>query len=103
MVKTIEQMYNEKQKRIDRAINAKEKSIAYMNSVNAAIARCPEGSLEEILEWRDKFYSAWQDWYMTNMPLPEMSYREIDARDGQGEARRQETEPQLRRETLEEI
>ena len=63
----------EKQARIDKAIAMKEKSIAYFNSVNAAIsllAQNIEGKIEaeemkkSLVYWRDWFFSQWRAWYM---------------------------------------
>ncbi len=62
--KIIEKRMKEKQNRIDKAIAMKEKQIAYFNSLNAAIARCPDGTLEEIIEWRDLFLKEWREWYL---------------------------------------
>jgi hypothetical protein len=55
------------QVRIDKSIENKNKQIAYFNSVNSAIARNPEGSLKEILKWRDDFIDAWRAWSLENM------------------------------------
>ncbi|OGT23780.1 MAG: hypothetical protein A2W47_04330 [Gammaproteobacteria bacterium RIFCSPHIGHO2_12_38_15] len=78
----IEKRIKEKQKRIDAAIASREKSIAYFNSLNAAIsllaATIKEGTILDpkafIQEWRDTFYQLWQEWYLENMlaiPRPE--------------------------------
>jgi len=68
----------EKQERIDKAINQREKSIAYFNSVNAAIEMyrmintdieaIDEDQHKVIVKWRDWFYSQWQEWYLATMP-----------------------------------
>ena len=63
----IGQRMEEKQGRIDKAIENKNKQIAYFNSVNSAIARNPEGSLKDILKWRDDFIDAWRAWSLDNM------------------------------------
>ena len=72
----------EKQERIDKAINSREKSIAYFNSVNAAIElvktrygmKISDNKTEElekfIITWRDWFYSQWQEWYLSTLPQP---------------------------------
>lgn len=74
--KIIEQRMKEKQKRIDQAIDRKEKSIAYCNSLNAAITFVAtlkfgkaknETRFEKVLEYRNAFYQKWQEWYMENM------------------------------------
>ena len=80
----IEAMFKAKQARINRAISAKEKSIAYMNSVNSSIEMlkamrmaCPKGDYSPeaernfILTWRNWFYEQWQEWYMKNMAIEE--------------------------------
>ena len=63
----IEKRTEEKNVRIDKAIENKNKQIAYFNSVNSAIARNPEGSLKDILKWRDDFIDAWRAWSLDNM------------------------------------
>ena len=93
--KSIEQFVVEKQKRIDKAIASKEKSIAYMNSVNSAIAlikdnykNLDEADMKaEIVKWRDYFYQLWQEWYLSAMPV---SYEpipplQVDSEIAQGE------------------
>jgi len=69
----------EKQARIDKAINIREKSIAYFNSVNSAIelakfkAKKTDGNekiQQKLLEWRDWFYQQWQEWYLDEV-MPE--------------------------------
>ena len=69
----------EKQARIDKAINIREKSIAYFNSVNSAIelakfnAKKTDGNekiQQKLLEWRDWFYQQWQEWYLDEV-IPE--------------------------------
>lgn len=63
MRKSVSQMFEEKQERITSRIAIKDRSIAYFNSLNAAISRCPTGTLEEIIKWRDDFYKEWETWY----------------------------------------
>ena len=69
----------EKQARIDKAINIREKSIAYFNSVNSAIelakfkAKKTDGNekiQQKLLEWRNWFYQQWQEWYLDEV-IPE--------------------------------
>jgi len=69
----------EKQARIDKAINIREKSIAYFNSVNSALelakfkAKKKDGNekiQQKLLEWRDWFYQQWQEWYLDEV-MPE--------------------------------
>jgi len=65
-----EKIKSDKQKRIDKAISSREKSIAYFNSVNSAIAlvgeryKQPTKNKQAIIYWRDWFYDQWRDWYM---------------------------------------
>jgi len=75
----IEKRIKEKQARIDKAINIREKSIAYFNSVNSAIelakfnAKKTDGNekiQQKLLEWRDWFYQQWQEWYLDEV-IPE--------------------------------
>jgi len=73
--KIIEQRIKDKQKRIDKAIDRRDKSIAYFNSINAAInlygnfdqlakTNLTKKNIQEvIIEWRDWFYQEWLDWY----------------------------------------
>jgi len=64
MKKTPEEMFDIKQKKIDARCNLKDKQIAYFNSLNAAISRCPTGTLDEIIKWRDNFLQEWEKWYV---------------------------------------
>jgi len=68
----IEKRIKDKDDRIDRVIAIKEKSIAYFNSVNSAIAFVDallhekndiETIQQEIRRWRNWFYEEWQNWY----------------------------------------
>jgi hypothetical protein len=73
-IKTPQEMFEEKQKSIKDAINAKEKSIAYFNSVNSSIQMAlANKSLTDsgekkftdlLVEWRDWFYEKWEEWYL---------------------------------------
>ena len=75
----IEKRIKEKQARIDKAINIREKSIAYFNSVNSALelakfkAKKTDGNekiQQKLLEWRNWFYQQWQEWYLDEV-IPE--------------------------------
>ena len=91
MGKSIEQMHIEKQKGIKDAISRKEKSIAYFNSVNAAIQLiCEYGQVppetsrddyfqEEIPKWRDWFYEEWCNWYLDSMPVNDV-YKTMESK-----------------------
>ena len=91
--KTIEQMYNEKQQRIDKAIDMKNRSIAYFNSVNAAISVVGiekglweqsegEQKRESLIKWRDWFYNEWKEWFLKETtPQPV----DLDKAEKQGE------------------
>ncbi len=72
MKKSIEQFIKEKNERIDKLIEKKEKSIAYFNSVNAAVALLgSKATKKKIIEWRDFFYTEWRRWYLDNIiPQP---------------------------------
>lgn len=74
----IDQAIENKNKRIDTAIEKREKSIAYFNSINSAISLLGEkakfgGKSEDetvkkfLIEWRDWFYKQWQEWYLDNI------------------------------------
>jgi len=81
----------EKQARIDKAIDRKEKQIAYFNSLNAAIqvatARLKKNAdsdtwFGEIMSWREQFYMAWENWYkeeIASKEAPKLSKREVEA------------------------
>jgi len=65
---TQEEFEKQKQQRIDRAINMREKQIAYFNSVNSAIAKQKEGwDWDTFIIDRDKFIELWQEWYLENV------------------------------------
>ena len=77
----------EKQARIDKAIAMKEKSIAYFNSVNAAIsllAQNIEGKIEaeemkkSLVYWRDWFFSQWRAWYMEETTPKPLTMEQIE-------------------------
>lgn len=66
-----EKIREEKQKHIERAISQRERSIAYFNSVNAAIEKQKNKKHWNWKKWekdRDRFYEAWQNWFLENMP-----------------------------------
>lgn len=72
-------MYEEKQSRIDRAINMKEKSIAYFNSVNSAISlvapykgMTEKEMKEDLIIWRNWFFEQWQEWYIEQTEVPKI-------------------------------
>mgnify|MGYP001612641632 CR=1 FL=1 len=69
--KRIERLYKDKIQRIDRAIASKEKSIAYMNSVNSAIQVQTGNKFnwKQFVKDRNKFYELWQEWYLENMAI----------------------------------
>ena len=79
--KTPQDMFEERQKAIKKAINQKEKGIAYFNSLNASISLLApklaaiEGGVPtedmktNIIEWRDWFYGQWQNWYIETNEL----------------------------------
>ncbi len=70
-----------KQSRIDKAIDKKEKQIAYFNSLNAAIAhwsKFPDAKVDDILLLRDKFYAEWKNWYAQNILDEQVGGEEID-------------------------
>lgn len=69
---TQEEFEKQKQQRIDRAINMREKQIAYFNSVNSAIAKQKEGwDWDMFKNDRDKFIGLWQEFYLENIQLEE--------------------------------
>jgi len=69
--KTPQQMFEEKQQSIKKAIAQKEKSIAFFNSVNATIALLGnKATKKKIQTWRDWFYQEWMDWAISNI-VPE--------------------------------
>ena len=78
MNENIKEAMEIKQMRIDKAIDRKEKGIAYFNSLNSAISFHGVGStLEEVFKTRDRFYQEWKNWYATNV-LYEQSGDEIE-------------------------
>jgi hypothetical protein len=78
MDKNIKEAMDIKQKRIENAIDRKERGIAYFNSLNSAIAYCKQGtSIEEVLKIRDRFYQEWKNWYAINV-LNEQIGDEVD-------------------------
>ena len=53
----------------------KDKSIAYFNSLNAAVQMVKDLTIKKseekaIIKWRDWFIERWQEWYFENMPTP---------------------------------
>ena len=68
--KKIEKAIQDKNKRIDKFVDRKERNIAFLNSVNSAISllapNVKEISREEMQEhiifWREWFYSEWEKW-----------------------------------------
>ena len=68
----------QKQENIERAINQREKSIAFFNSVNSAIQitekslKSPARVKKDLICWRDWFYEQWQEWYLNNLPVPKL-------------------------------
>jgi len=74
MKKTIEQMYNEKQERIEIRASKIDKNIAYFNSINSAIQMTnTDKSIKDkknanwteiLVDWRDWFYQEWEKWYL---------------------------------------
>ena len=70
-------MYNDKQRKIDKRCNIKDKQIAYFNSVNASIELLKDKALEkEVMEkelryWRNWFLKEWKQWYLDEVYEPE--------------------------------
>ena len=60
-----EKIRQEKQDRIDKAIGNRDKSIAYFNSLNAAIQITQKK--DEIVEWRNWFYQQWKVWHLKSV------------------------------------
>ena len=71
-----------KHERIKKAINHRDKQIAYFNSVNSAISllngapdtsKARVGGVEPLQEkirfWREWFYQEWQNWYIETNEL----------------------------------
>jgi len=77
-----------KNKRILKAINHRDKQIAYFNSVNSAISLVgenlnalkgggePENIKKNIVHWRNWFYEQWQEWYIETNELGEEETKE---------------------------
>jgi hypothetical protein len=65
----INEAVKNKQDRIDKAIDIREKSIAFFNSTNSAIEMIKafggEGldMKKELVLWREWFYSQWETWH----------------------------------------
>lgn len=105
----IEKAIKEKQERINKAIASREKSIAYFNSVNSAIAlvertsqaRSQKELKGDIQYWRDWFYQQWQEWYLENMPIERTKLTPQDFAEAKKEAPEQQAKQELA-ETLEE-
>ena len=78
MNKEIQDAIKNKQARIDKAISIKEKSISYMNSVNASISKQQgqKWDWELFVQDRDKFIELWREWYLENIE-PENNKEEI--------------------------
>lgn len=87
MNKEIQQAIENKQRRIDRAIDIKQKSIAYFNSVNSAISliaviRGKKEAIDtgnitnDLIKLRDWFYQQWQEWYLDSIE-PEKNNEEL--------------------------
>ena len=69
----IEQAIKNKNERIGKFIDRKEKNISYLNSLNSAISfvssfgkktETLDNNFKMVLEYRDKFIEAWQEWYL---------------------------------------
>lgn len=67
MDKEIKEAMELKNRRILKAINHRDKGIAYFNSVNASIQMSKDK--KEIIEWRNWFYENWQNWYIETNEL----------------------------------
>ena len=66
--KRIEKMFHEKQKRIQESQSRTQRSIAFFNSVNAAISLLGnKATKKKIQEWRDWFYQEWMSWAINNI------------------------------------
>lgn len=89
MVKTIEQMHNEKQSRIEKAIQKKEfhqskteMSIGFRWAVNVAIAFLPENlrgteeGFKEVKKWLEEFMILDRTYMIENMPQEKPDYRQ---------------------------
>ena len=55
----------------------RDKSIAYFNSLNAAVQMVKDLSItlkkseeKSIIKWRNWFIEQWKEWYFENMPSP---------------------------------
>jgi DNA gyrase/topoisomerase IV subunit A len=81
----IERRIKEKQERIEKAIDRKEKSIAFWCSTERAveivIGLAKKGEKRVKLEknislWRDWFFKQWQEWYLENIVALENQKRD---------------------------
>jgi len=69
-IKTPQDMFEEKQKNIERSLSQTQKSIAYFNSLNSAIALLGnKATKKNLIKWRDWFYQIWREWYLLNMKI----------------------------------
>jgi len=63
-----------KNKRINRAIDRKEKSISFWASMNNAVNYGKDKPLEEVFKIRREIENEWRSWYMDNVAEPEIEY-----------------------------
>jgi len=89
--KIIQQRVKEKEQRIEKYVDRKEKQIAYFNSLNRAIQvalgrqkkwKDMEELFGEIMTWREQFYQAWLNWFLSEFPdftAPKLTPEEIEA------------------------
>ena len=65
----IDQMYMDRQKRIEAAIDSKQKSIAFHCATDRATILCQnEEDKEKCIEkWVDYYYALWQNWFIENI------------------------------------
>ena len=79
----IKEAIKAKNSRIDKFVERKEANIAYLNSLNSAIAFVGPGApsedrFTEVLFYRDKFMDAWRDWYLDSIAAKPLSDEQIE-------------------------